>query len=150
MAAAWSEALEGNSRIAFDTNALIYFLEDFYPYSDRVAEALRMLSDGVAVGFASTIVEMEMLVGPLRQRDRRLLMNVRKFFNLQPNLHLTPLNSDIARAAAEVRAETGMKAPDAIIAATAAANRCDVVIGNDRAFAGRCPVPYLVLDDFTA
>lgn len=39
---------------------------------------------------------------------------------------------------------------DAIIAATAAANRCDVVIGNDRAFAGRCPVPYLVLDDFAS
>lgn len=150
MAVAWSEALAGNNRIAFDTNALVYFLEDFHPYSDRVADALRMLSDGVAVGFASTIVEMEMLVGPLRQRDRRLLMTVRKFFNLQPNLHLTPLNSDIARAAAEVRAETGMKAPDAIIAATAAANRCDVVIGNDRAFAGRCPVPYLVLDDFAA
>ena len=150
MASAWSEALEGNSRIAFDTNALIYFLEGFRPYGDRVAEALQMLSDGAAVGFASTIVEMEMLVGPLRQRDRRLLMNVRKFFNLQPNLHVTPLNSDIARAAAEVRAETGMKAPDAIIAATAAANRCDVVIGNDRAFAGRCPVPYLVLDDFAS
>ena len=150
MTAAWNEALEGNSRIAFDTNALIYFLEDFHPYGERVAQALRMLSDGAAVGFASTVVEMEMLVGPLRQRDRRLLMNVRKFFDFQPNLHLTPLNSAIARAAAAVRAETGMKAPDAIIAATAAANRCDVIIGNDRAFANRSAVPYLVLDDFAA
>ncbi len=150
MANSWSEALAGNSRIAFDANALIYFLEDLHPYGERVAQALRMLSDGGAVGFASTIVEMEILVGPLRQEDRRLVMNVRKFFDLQPNLHLTPVNSAIAQAAAEVRAQTGMKAPDAIIAATAAANRCDVIIGNDRAFASRCSVPYLVLDDFAA
>ncbi len=46
--------------------------------------------------------------------------------------------SQITRAvivtAAEVRAATGMKLPDALIVACAVLDRCDVIVGNDEAF----------------
>ena len=148
MTSGLSEALAGKTRIAFDTSAVIYYLEDLYPYGFYAAQAFSLLARGTAVGFVSAIVEMETLVRPLRIRDKGLLLSIRKFFALHPNLHVTPVSSDIAQAAAQVRASTNLKAPDAIIAATAAANRCDVIIGNDRAFARNSELPYLVLDDF--
>ena len=142
------EALAGKTRIAFDTNAVIYYLEDVYPYGIYTAQAFSLLASGAAVGYVSAMVEMEALVRPLRIRDKGLLFSIRRFFALHPNLHVTPVSSDIAQAAAQVRASTNLEAPDAIIAATAAADRCDVIIGNDRAFARNCHLPYLVLDDF--
>ena len=148
MTSALSDALAGRTRIAFDTNAVIYYLEGTYPYGVYAAQAFSLLASGAAVGFVSTMVEMETLVRPLRIRDRGLLFSIRRFFALHPNLYVTPMSSDIAQAAAQVRASTNLKAPDAIIAATAAANRCDVIIGNDRAFARNSELPYLVLDDF--
>ena len=148
MKSALSDALAGKTRIAFDTNAVIYYLENVYPYGSYAAQAFSLLASGAAVGFVSTMVEMETLVRPLRIRDRGLLFSIRRFFALHPNLHVTSMNSDIAQAAAQVRASTNLKAPDAIIAATAAADRCEVIIGNDRAFARNSELPYLVLDDF--
>lgn len=150
MTSALSEALTGKTRIAFDTSAVIYYLENPYPYGFYAAEAFSLLVSGRAAGFVSAMVEMEVLVRPLRIRDKGLLYSIRKFFALHPNLHITPVNRDIAQEAAQVRAATNLKAPDAIIAATAAVNRCDVIIGNDRAFARRSELPYLVLDDFAA
>ena len=148
MTTALRDALAGRTRIAFDTNAVIYYLEDVYPYGPYAAQAFSLLASGAAVGFVSTMVEMETLVRPLRIRDRSLLFSIRRFFALHPNLNVTPVSSHIAQAAARVRASTNLKAPDAIIAATAAADRCDIIVGNDRAFARNCELPYLVLDDF--
>lgn len=148
MTSALSDALAGTTRIAFDTNAVIYYLEDIHPYGVYAAQAFSLLASGAAVGFVSTMVELETLVRPLRTRNRGLLFSIRRFFALHPNLYVTPMSSDIAQGAAQVRASTSLKAPDAIIAATAAADRCDVIIGNDRAFARNSALPYLVLDDF--
>ena len=145
----WTQMLSRCERLAFDSNALIYFLEGYPRYSDRVAEALSLLEQGRAVGFVSTMVEMELQVLPMRDNDKRRLMTIAKFFRLQPNLFLAPLDSTVAGAAARVRASTGMKAPDAIIEATAVVTRCDAIIGNDRGFAKRSELPYLLLDDFT-
>lgn len=150
MAVNWTDAISPHSRIAFDTNALAYFLEGQLPHSDRVGEALARMEQRQAAGFVSTLVELELLVRPLRQRDDQGVATVQKFFRLQPNLRLTPMDSTVAHAAAQVRAATGMRAPDAIIAATALIDRCDIIIGNDRAFARRSEVPYLLLDDFAA
>ena len=54
----------------------------------------------------------------------------------------------MAIAEGVLRTNTNLKAADAIIAATAAIDRCDVIVGNDRAFARHFGFPYLVLDDF--
>ncbi len=148
MASALGEALVGATRIAFDTSAVIYYLEDPYPYGIYAAEAFALVASGAAAGFVSSVVELETLVRPLRIGDKGLLFSIRRFFAMHPNLHVTPVDRDVAQAAAEVRASTNLKAADAIIAATAAIDRCDVIVGNDRAFARHCGFPYLVLDDF--
>ena len=148
MVSRWADTLADVHRVAFDANALIYYLDDRDPYRGQVVEVLRMLEDGRAVGFLSTVVEMELLVRPLRTHDTEAVERIETLLRLTPNLFVRPVARAVARAAAEVRATTGLRAPDAIIAASAILDRCDVIIGNDRDFARRSQVPYLVLDDY--
>ena len=150
MASPWTDELAGLRRVAFDANALIYYLDGRDPYRGQVAAVLRMIEEGRAVGFLSTVVEMELMVMPLRTRNTEAVERVEALLRLTPNLFVRPVARAEARAAASVRAATGLRAPDAIIAASAALDRCDVIIGNDRSFARRSDVPYLVLDDYAA
>jgi len=55
---------------------------------------------------------------------------------------------EIAWVAAEVRAETSLALPDAIIVATAIVTECDALIGNDHDCARRVKaIPYVYLDE---
>ena len=144
----WTAATATLRRVAFDTNSLIYFFEAAQPRAGLVAHMLSRVESRQAVAVVSTIVEMEIFVKPLRDRDQARLRRLRLFFDSLPNLVLRDVDRVVAHAAARVRAGTHMKAPDALIAATAMAERCDAIIGNDRDFARRSEVPYLVLDDF--
>ena len=74
----WTQMLSGCERLSFDSNALIYFLEGYPRYSDRVAEALSLLEQDRAVGFVSTMVEMELQVLPMRDNDKRRTHDHRK------------------------------------------------------------------------
>ncbi len=146
----WAAATAPLRRVALDTNSLIYFFEATQPYAAFIAQVLSKAESRQAVAVVSTIVEMETLVRPLRNGNQAQLRKLRLFFASLPNLVLREVDRAVAQTAARVRAETGMKAPDALIAATAIAEGCDAIIGNDRSFARRSEVPYLVLDDFVA
>ena len=90
MTSVLSDALAGKTRIAFDTSAVIYYLEDLYPYGVYAAQAFSLLASGAAVGFVSSVVEMETLVRPLRIRDKGLLFSIRRFFALHPTCMSRP------------------------------------------------------------
>lgn len=147
--AAWHARIAPLQRVAFDTNALIYLFEDHLPHADLVAAVLGRVEQGHALGVVSTIVEMELLVRPLRQRDFAFVVGLDLFLRNERNWLVRDVDRRVARSAAEIRASTGMGTPDALIAATAALEGCDAIIGNDRGFARRSDVPYLVLDDYT-
>ena len=144
----WDAATATLRRVAFDTNSLIYFFEATQPYAAFVAHVLSKAESRQAVAVVSAIAEMEVLVRPLRDGNRAQLRKLRLFFASLPNLVLREVDSAVAYTAARIRAETGMKAPDALIAATAIEEGCDAIIGNDRSFARRSEIPYLVLGDF--
>ena len=146
--AAWQARVAGLQRVAFDTNALIYLFEGHEPHTGLVAAALGRVEQGHAVGIVSTIVELELLVRPLRQQDAAFLVRLDLFLRNARNLVLRNVDREVARRAAAIRADTGMQAPDALIAATAVVEGCDAIIGNDRDFARRSEVLYLVLDDY--
>ena len=146
--AAWDARIAGLQRLAFDTNALIYLFEGREPHADLVAAMLGRVEGGHALGIVSTIVEMELLVRPLRQQDFAFVVGLDLFLRNERNWVLRDVDRAVARSAAAIRANSGMKAPDALIAATAALEGCDAIIGNDRGFARASDVPYLVLDDY--
>ena len=146
--AAWHARIAGLRRVAFDTNALIYLFEGQEPHADLVAAVLGRVEGGHALGIVSTVVEMELLVRPLRQQDFAFVVGLDLFLRNERNWVLRDVDRAVARSAAAIRANTGMKTPDALIAATAALEGCDAIIGNDRGFARHSEVPYLILDDY--
>ena len=97
MVTPWLERLSPLRRISFDTNALIYALEGRAPYGGYVNQALEKVDRGEARGFISTIVEMELLVKPLRDRNLRGLERVEIFLREMPNLVVRSADRVIAQ-----------------------------------------------------
>ena len=150
---AWQIRLSSLRRIAFDSNALIYFLEDREPYSTYVAQAVALMDRGHALGFVSTIVEMEILVKPIRERDASAHDRAEIFLRERPNLNVRAVDRLIARRAADIRARTRLAPLDAIIVATGLEERCDAIVGNDSMIASRSRdvgIPYIYLDDYVS
>ena len=149
MALSFAQDFDGLRRVAFDANALIYYLERVRPYYPLMNNALDALQRGGVVGVLSTIVEMEILVKPIREQDQALVDVTEHFLQRTPNLLVRPLDRAIARRAAQVRAATRLAPPDAIIAATALEERCEAIVGNDARMAARLVgIQYLYLDDY--
>jgi predicted nucleic acid-binding protein len=149
MRSRWSDALSPLRRVSFDTNAIIYGLEGKEPYLPLMREAFTAMERGGLSAVISTVVELECLVGPMVRQSRETIDLTQLFFLTMPGLTIRSVDRTIAQHAARIRAATRLTTIDAIIAATAIAERCDVIIGNDARMAARLsPIPYLRLDEF--
>ena len=77
----------------------------------------------------SPLTEMECLIIPLRQRNKEL---VAKFENWFSTVEVVPIDAEVFRKAAQLRADfNSLKTPDAIHLATAIHYQCDEFWTND-------------------
>jgi len=76
---------------------LIYLLEGRQPYAAYVAEITTAMERGYVTGFISTIVEMELLVKPVREQDIAARDRIEIFLRQMPNLVVRPVNRVVAR-----------------------------------------------------
>lgn len=76
----------------------------------------------------SPLTELECLVMPIRLKRTDLIERFRRFFEL--NLQLD-IPADVYREAARLRAESGLKTPDALHLATARYHGCTEIWTND-------------------
>ncbi len=119
--------------IYLDTVAIIYSVEkhaDYYPLMQPLWQALKARQVEVA---SSELALLETLVVPLRLKDQLLITAYEQALT-QAELWLAAISPDILRGAAQLRADTKLKTPDAIHAATALAIGCTQFITNDPAF----------------
>ena len=145
----WHSRLDSLRRVAFDSNAFIYFLETRQPYAPYIAAAINRLQAGSLTGIVSVVVEMEVFVKPLREGNLGVQYDAELFLRNCPNLAIRVVDRIVARRAADVRARTRFAPLDSIIVATALEERCDAIIGNDSRIASRqTGLPYLYLDDY--
>lgn len=145
----WLARLRSLRRVALDTNAVVYTLEGIEPYNTLVAHVLELMERGILTGVVSTIVEIEVLVKPLRGGDLTAVTVAEMFFRESPNLVIRGVDRGVSRRAAEIRAQTSLSLPDAIIAATALQEGCEAVIGNDLDMATHMiGIPYILLNAY--
>ena len=145
----WLDDMSAYRQVGLDTNVIIYSLENVAPYRELTGQVLRLMDRGLIVGHVSTVVETEVLVKPMRDRNRRALETIELFFRNSPNLVIRSVDRTVARRAAAVRASSRLSLPDATIVATALEDRCDVLIGNDSSVAKYASgIPYLYLNDY--
>ncbi len=116
-------------KVYLDTCLLIYRVEGAEPFSQTVAAAIR--STPAAVFCISDLVRLECLVGPIRHGNPQLRQVYEAQFKLLAHAPLTPAVYDLA---AELRARTLLKVPDALHAAAAINHGCDELWTNDGRF----------------
>jgi len=76
---------------------------------------------------------LKTLVGPLKEGDSALA-DVYTQLLMATEIRLLPITLDVLRDAARLRADTSLKTPDAIHAATALAAGSDLFVTNDVGF----------------
>ena len=95
---------------------------------------------------SSDLVILETLVKPLREGDTVVEMLFRSLLDAN-EVTLIPATRPLWEDAARLRAETGLKTPDALHAATALYAECTLFVTNDADFRGFEDLPVVVLDD---
>lgn len=136
------EQLEHHGRVLFDTNSIIYYMDDAKPYSELMENILNSIEKGDFQGYLSVITVAELFVKPIREKNQAAVNHYLNFLRNFPNLVIAETTQEVALQAAAVRAGTGLKTPDSLIIATAIENDC-VIVGNDRLWAAKkLPVAY--------
>ena len=119
--------------IYLDTVTIIYSVEKHVDYFPLLQPLWQMVKAGYVEIISSELALLEMQVVPLRQQDQLLIAAYEKIL-MKSELRLVRISTDILRQAAQLRADTNLKTPDAIHAATALANGCAQFITNDLDF----------------
>lgn len=128
-------SLPGSGAIYLDSNAVIYSIERIEPFAG-VLDAVWQACDARRIEVvASVLVVVETLVKPLRQHDDLLLQLYRDLLLGSDEVRLIDIDDAIAERAAQLRADAGLKTPDAIHAASALEHNAQLFVTNDPAFA---------------
>lgn len=108
--------------IFLDACALIYLIEAKEPFHGQVVTALRQAHERhpQARLAMSRLSVLECLVKPLRDGDQGLIDDYRAFFAAR-DLSLVEITPEVIEAALGIRAQSGLRTPDAIQAACALA-----------------------------
>jgi len=122
------------ARAYLDSCVVIYLREGTPEQKARVHERLSAAAAAGSTFSVSELVRLECRVGPLKHMNGPLLADYEAFFSL-PELLLAPLERVAFDRAAELRASTALKTPDALHAAAALTSCCDEFWTNDRRLA---------------
>jgi predicted nucleic acid-binding protein len=90
---------------------------------------------------------LEILLQPYRQKKDDLVLKFYALLTTYPHLAWIPMTLNVADQAAKLRAEHGLKTPDAIQAASAISCGSTGFVSNDRSFDEVLAVECLVLED---
>ena len=135
--------------IYLDTSAIIYSVERNEPYLTLMAPVWRQAEAGQFILVCSELVLAETLVRPIREGDTDLEMALRAVF-AAPEFQLVSSTRKLWEDTARLRAETGLKTPDALHAATALSVGCALFITNDTDFRRVQGMSVVVLSDLLA
>ncbi len=123
--------LSPRSRLAIDSNVLIYLLDGVGPRADAAAAIVDTIADGTVEGTIASIGLTEVLAGPARAADAaRFERTADELRDL--GLRVRPLDVETAVDAAWLRGSGGFGMADAIHLATARSAGATVFITNDR------------------
>ena len=138
--------LPSHGAIYLDTSAIIYSVERNEPYFTLLAPAWQQAEGGQFVVVCSELVIAETLVRPIRDSNADLAAAFSAVF-AAPEVVLVPATRQLWEDTARLRAEIGLKTPDALHAATALQAGCALFVTNDTDFHRVQGLPVVVLDD---
>ncbi len=117
--------------IFLDTAPIIYYIEENPKYLEILEEIFTPKKQNRFIFFSTVLTLIEVLVLPLKLKQFELANRYETIFKNSDYLNILPINNNIARLAAEIRAETGYKTPDSIQLAAAVDSSTEVFLTND-------------------
>ena len=142
-----------DARLAVDTSAAIAYLHG----GERASPAASWVFDGcMATGrnpaVMSAVSLAELMVGPSRT-GASAIATMEGFFRFFGEMHVVPLDENVARAAARIRAMSGLALPDAVVVATALEHEAGIIVTNDARWpralaASSVPIAVCLLGDY--
>jgi predicted nucleic acid-binding protein len=133
-------------QVGVDSQVIIYTVEKHPIYAPLLRPFWAVLQVGTLTAAVSELATMEVLVGPLKSSDTVLVTRFDRFFTRR-GVRLEAVSHAVLRRAAELRAATRLRTPDAIHAATALILGCAMFLTNDRDFQKVPGLPVTILDD---
>lgn len=117
---------------ALDTAIFVYFIEEDPRFLEIVKPVFLAMDRGTLGCVTSALTLLEVLVVPYRAGNVSLAERYEALLTRSRGLRLIDLDRPLLRSAAQLRAATGLKSPDAIQVAAALAHRCSVLLTSDR------------------
>ncbi|MEH2237737.1 type II toxin-antitoxin system VapC family toxin [Nostoc sp.] len=141
--------LPSSGVIYIDTSIVIYSVEWNPDYYSLLRPLWLKFQTGEIQVVSSELILMETLVIPLKNNDA-FLLNAYEELMLSENMQLVPINQSVLRQAANLRATTNLKTPDAIHAGTALFINCNQFLTNDKGFRNIPGLPVIILSEVLA
>lgn len=136
------------SRVYFDVNPIIYFIEQNTQFAETVAPIFEMIGEGSIVAFTSELSLTEILIKPIRDNLNQVIQ-AHKELLLDPELFtLISPNQDTFLLAAELGGKSSMRTPDSIHMACAVQSKCKYFITNDKGIKSTKDVIVVQMSDF--
>lgn len=131
MTTAIEDSLQGVTRLFLDTAPIVYYVEPNPTYFDRVRLIFDQIETGVLTAVTSPITLAECLIHPYRLGLSQLQQD---FFNVivsTENTVFQPVDAQVGRQAAMLRATYNLTLTDALQVATALVANCEAFLTND-------------------
>ena len=122
----------GRDLVALDTAIFIYLIEEHPRFLPLIAPLLREADQGKRELVTSALSLLEVLVVPYRAGNRLLAERYEALLTRSRGIRLVDLTRDQLRGAAQLRAVTGARTPDALQLVAAIASGCKTFLTNDR------------------
>lgn len=141
------QALQGQ-KVYFDANIFIYSVEGIAPWANELNDIFVGLKSNEFSAVTSSLGLSECLVLPFKQNRSDLVHVYRQIFLSRTYLDVAPIDDDVLIFAANIRAQSNLKLPDAIHAATALTQKCTAILTNDAGFHRVSGIELFLLSDW--
>lgn len=135
-----------NSKVYLDTSPIIYSVEKHTDYWQILLPLWQLLKSGEIEVYTSELALLETLVQPIKQNNQTLISSYETLLT-QTDIRLLPVDLNILRKSANLRATQNFKTPDAIHASTASSATADYFITNDNGFRRISNINVIILSD---
>lgn len=127
------DVLPDGATVLVDTAPWIYLLQDHPEFAPRFEGLFEAAEDGRVELALSTITLAEVLTGPYKAGEVALAKRYEKALG---RYQIMPFSTEVAIQAAQLRAQYGLKLPDAAQLATALDMGAAALVTHDRDFSG--------------
>lgn len=118
--------------VAVDTAIFIYFIEEDARFLPQILPLFREADQGRRELVTSALTLLEVLVVPYRAGNRQLAEHYEALLTRSRGIRLVEVTRVQLRSAAQLRAATGVKTPDALQLVAALGTGCKTFVTNDR------------------